>query len=126
MGFDSDSQFCRRLQEKIDTVRQRIQRRIGQLHENPGELPETCPGDKASPGLSRAGHRFLINTDKALLASLEATYAWRCKDWPPIPPIPAPVLSPQQQRQLTTNTAVTVVVAVGIVIVAIALSPVGL
>ena len=126
MGFDSDSQFCRRLREKIDNVRQNIQRRIGQLDENPDNLPESCPGDKANPGLSRAGHRFLINKDKALLAALKATYAWRCKDWPPIPPIPVPVLSPQQQRQLATNTAVTVVVGVGVVVVVIALSPVGL
>jgi RHS repeat-associated protein len=125
MGFDSDSQFCRRLREKIDNVRQNIQRRIGQLDENPDNLPETCPGDKANPGLSRAGHRFLINKDKALLAALEATYAWRCKDWPPIPPIPVPVLSPQQQRQLATNTAVTVIVGV-VIRVVIALSPVGL
>jgi RHS repeat-associated protein len=126
MGFDSDSQFCRRLREKIDHVRQNIQRRIGQLDENPDNLRETCPGDKANPGLSRAGHRFLINKDKALLAALEATYAWRCKDWPKIPPIPVPVLSPQQQRQLATNTAVTVVVGIGVVVVVIALSPVGL
>ncbi len=34
---------------------------------------------------------MLINMDKALLASLEATYAWRCKDKPPSPPVPVPV-----------------------------------
>jgi RHS repeat-associated protein len=88
MGFDSDSQFCRRLLEKIENVRKNIQRRIGQLDENPLNLPETCPGP---PSLSKAGHRMLINMDKALLASLEATYAWRCKDKPPSPPVPVPV-----------------------------------
>jgi len=90
-GFDSDSQFCRRLLEKINNVRENIQRRIGQLDENPLGLPETCPGP---PSLSKAGHRMLINMDKALLASLEATYAWRCKDKPPSPPVPVPVPVP--------------------------------
>jgi RHS repeat-associated protein len=88
MGFDSDSQFCRRLLEKIENVRKNIQRRIGQLDENPLNLPESCPGPAS---LSKAGHRMLINMDKALLASLEATYAWRCKDKPPSPPVPVPV-----------------------------------
>ena len=92
----------------------------------PQTLPGSCPGDKANPGLSRAGHQMLINMDKARLAAYTAEYAWRCKDWPPIPPVPVPVLSPQQQRQLATNTAVTVVVGVGVVVVVIALSPVGL
>jgi RHS repeat-associated protein len=108
-GLDSDSQFCRRLREKIDNVKQNIQRRLGQLDENPDGLPETCPGDKASPSLSRAGHRMLINMDKALLAALEATYAARCKDGPPAPPIPIPVVTPQQQQNtvkaLTWGTA---------------------
>jgi RHS repeat-associated protein len=98
-GFDSDSQFCRRLQEKIDNVKQNIQRRLGQLDENPDNLPETCPGDKAKPSLSRSGHRMLINMDKALLAALEATYAARCKDGPPPPPIPIPVQTPEQQQR---------------------------
>jgi uncharacterized protein RhaS with RHS repeats len=31
MGLDSDSQFCRRLREKIDNVRQNIQRRLNQF-----------------------------------------------------------------------------------------------
>ena len=62
-GFDSDSQFCRRLREKIDNVRERIQRRIGQLDEDRLGLPESCPGN---PSLSRGGHRKLINMDKAL------------------------------------------------------------
>jgi hypothetical protein len=86
-GCDIDSEFCRRLREKIDNVNKRIQRRIGQLDENPRGLPEACPGDKKNPSLSREGHRKLINEDKALMALLEATYAWRCKDKMP-PPLP--------------------------------------
>jgi len=103
-GFDSDSQFCRRLLEKIENVRQNIQRRIGQLDENPLGLPESCPGP---PSLSKAGHRMLINMDKALLASLEATYAWRCKDKPPSPPVPVPVPAPADTA-VKAGTAVSV------------------
>ena len=125
MGLDSDSEYCRRLAEKIDNVRQNIQRRIGQLDENPLGLPESCAGDKLKGSLSKAGHRMLINRDKALLAALEAAYAWRCKDWPPIPPIPVPVLTPQQQQQVVKNTVAVVVVGVGIVVVLV-LSPVGI
>src|SRR5258708_39977762 len=50
------------------------------------QRPGHPPGDDLKPSLSRVGHRMLINMDKALLASLEATYAWRCKDKPPSPP----------------------------------------
>jgi RHS repeat-associated protein len=99
-GFDSDSQFCRRLREKIENVRRSIQRRIGQLDENPLNLPESCPGP---PSLSKAGHRMLINMDKALLATLEATYAWRCKDKPPSPPVP--VLVPADTAVKTGTAA---------------------
>lgn len=45
-GLDSDSEFCRRIREKINNVSERIQRRIGQLDENPLGLPESCAGDK--------------------------------------------------------------------------------
>jgi hypothetical protein len=89
-------------------------------------LPGSCPGDDVKPSLSRRGHQMLINMDKARLAAYVAEYAWRCKDWPPIPPIPVPVLTPQQQQQLATNTATTVVVGIGIVIIVIALSPLGI
>jgi len=99
-GFDSDSQFCRCLREKIENVRRNIQRRIGQLDENPLNLPESCPGP---PSLSKAGHRMLINMDKALLATLEATYAWRCKDKPPSPPVP--VLVPADTAVKTGTAA---------------------
>ena len=75
--------FCKRLAEKIRTVEDRIQRRKGQLQENKGPnnsgpLPETAPGDKQKPGLSKSGHRRLINEDKALLAELKAIYLAKC------------------------------------------------
>lgn len=127
MGFDSDSQRCRYLRQKIENLEESIRKRQRDLQDDPLGLPGSCPAtDKVKPSLTRAGHQFLINTEKAKLAAYTAEYAWRCKDWPPIPPIPVPVLSPQQQRQLATNTAVTVVVGIGVVVVVIALSPVGL
>jgi RHS repeat-associated protein len=106
MGFDSDSQFCRRLLEKIENVRRNIQRRIGQLDENPDGLPETCPGP---PSLSKAGHRMLINMDKALLASLEATYAWRCKDKPPSPPVLVPVPADKAVKAATAASVAVII-----------------
>ncbi|HKV61522.1 MAG TPA: RHS repeat-associated core domain-containing protein [Candidatus Acidoferrum sp.] len=126
MGFDSNSQRCRMLREKIENIEESIRKRQRDLQDDPLGLPGSCPNDKAKPGLSRRGHQMLINMDKARLAAYTAEYAWFCKDWPPIPPIPVPVLNPQQKRQLATNTAVTVVVGVGVVVVVIALSPVGL
>ena len=74
---------CRSLLRRIRNVQERIQRRIGQLREDPLCLPETCPGDKLNPSLSRAGHRCLINKDKALLAALRAEYMAFCGGPPP-------------------------------------------
>ena len=126
MGFDSDSQRCRFLREKIENIEESIRKRQRDLQDDIKNLPGSCPLDDAKPSLSRRGHQMLINMDKARLAAYTAEYAWRCKDWPPIPPIPVPVLSPQQQRQLATNTAATVVVGIAIVIIVIALSPLGI
>lgn len=128
MGFDSDSQRCRMLRDKIKNIEESIRKRQRDLQDDPEGLPGSCPGDKAKPSLSRRGHQMLINMDKARLAAYTAEYAWRCKDWPPIPPIPVPVpvLNPQQQRQLATNSAFAVVAGVAVVIVVIVLSPVGL
>lgn len=126
VGLDSDSQRCRYLREKIANLEESITKRQRDLQDDPKGLPGSCPAtDKIKPSLSRAGHQILINMDKARLAAYVAEYAWRCKDWPPIPPIPVPVLTPQQQQQLTNNTPAVVVVGVGMIIV-VALSPVGL
>ncbi len=97
MGFDSNSQRCRMLREKIENIEESIRKRQRDLQDDPLGLPGSCPNDKAKPSLSRRGHQMLINMDKARLAAYTAEYAWLCKDWPPIPPIPVPVLSPQQQ-----------------------------
>lgn len=117
-GFDSDSDYCRRLREKIENIRQRIQKRRGELDEDPLGLPESCPGDWRNPGLSRRGHRRLINMDKALLAAREAEYAIFCKDLPK-PPIPVP--SPQRSPQTSTNNTAA---AVAVVVIIIILAPV--
>ena len=83
---DPDSEFCRSLRNRIQNVKNRIQRRLGQLDEDPLNLPEKCPGDDLMPSLSKAGHRRLINEDRALLASLQGTYMARCGNEPPNPP----------------------------------------
>ena len=86
-----DPVFCAKLARRIANVEKRISKRIGQLDENPLNLPETCPGDDTKPSLSRRGHRRLINEDKNLLASLRATYAATCMGPPPVPnPAPSP------------------------------------
>jgi RHS repeat-associated protein len=118
MGLDNDSEYCRRLAEKIENIRKSIQRRIGQLDENPDNLPESCPGDRLNPGLSKRGHRFLINMDKARLAAREAEYIIFCKDFPPLPPVPVPV--PHSSPQAAYNAGAGLVVVVIIII----LSPV--
>jgi hypothetical protein len=52
---------------------------LGELAENPQDLPETILGDELLPSLSRCGHRKLINKDKADLAARKAEYLAKCK-----------------------------------------------
>jgi RHS repeat-associated protein len=82
-GLAPNKQFCQRLLEKIENVQNSIDKRIGELDEDPLGLPETCSGDDTAPSLSRQGHRRLINEDKALLAALKGTYLALCSDDPP-------------------------------------------
>ena len=88
-----NAQYCGRLLDKIQNIQKKIDERIGDLDEDRQNLPETCPGDKRNPGLSRAGHRVLINLDKANLAALKALYLAFCSDDPPGVPtaVPPPV-----------------------------------
>jgi RHS repeat-associated protein len=116
-GLDSTSEYCQRLREKIDNVKQRIGRRQGQIDENPQNLPESCPGDQQKPSTSRRGHRRLINQDKALLAWLEVQYFLYCTD-PPAPPRTPPIPAPTPQQT-------TVIGAVGAALLVLILSPVG-
>lgn len=76
-------EYCRRLLEQIENIQKEIDKRIGELHEDPLGLPETCPGDKAKPSLSKEGHRRLLNEHKANLARRKAEYLVFCNDEPP-------------------------------------------
>jgi hypothetical protein len=88
---------CLTLAKKIQNVEQRINRRRGQLDENPNTLPEAAPGDDKNPGLSRRGHRRLINEDKQLLAGLKALYLAKCMQNQPATTIPTPETSPIEE-----------------------------
>jgi hypothetical protein len=105
--------------QRIENVRRRIQKRLGDLDEDPLGLPESCPGDSEHPSLSRRGHRRLINQDKALLAALEAMYAVRCKDTPPSAPVPVPIPIPiplPAPGSADTQTKVAATVSTGLVV----------
>jgi RHS repeat-associated protein len=85
-----NSEYCRRLLERINNLIKKIREREGELHENPQNLPEACPGDDKKPSLSRRGHRKLINMDKADLARRQAEYLAYCSNNPPRIPVVVP------------------------------------
>jgi RHS repeat-associated protein len=89
------TQYCSNLLDKIRNIQARIDKRTGELDEDPQGLPEACAGDKLRPSLSRAGHRMLINLDKALLAARKAEYLAFCDDDPPGLPIAVPPPTPK-------------------------------
>jgi RHS repeat-associated protein len=108
-------EFCKRLAEKIENVDQRIRKRIGELDEDPLNLPEGCAGDDLKPSLSRRGHRRLINEDKALLSNLKAQLLAWCQDddqddgekggpWMPPIPVPDPVKQSEANAKATGTT----------------------
>jgi hypothetical protein len=76
-------EFCNRLLDRIRNIQNKIDERLGEFDEDPKGLPESCPFDKTKPGLSRAGHRMLINMDKANLAAQKALYLAFCSSDPP-------------------------------------------
>jgi RHS repeat-associated protein len=45
MGFDSDSQRCRMLREKIENIEESIRKRQRDLQDDPRTLPGSCPND---------------------------------------------------------------------------------
>ena len=87
-------QYCSRLLDRIQNIQRKIDERLGELDEDPGTLPESCPGDKLKPSLSRAGHRMLINIDKANLAAKKALYLAFCGNDPPGVPVAVPPPTP--------------------------------
>jgi RHS repeat-associated protein len=84
LGLNPNSPRCIRLRRKIRNIQNKIDERIGELHEDPLGLPERCPGDTRKPSLSRYGHReILIKGDKANIARLKARYLAECSKYPP-------------------------------------------
>lgn len=77
-GLDPSSEQCISLLEKIRNVEHEIQKRIGELDEDPLGLPEICEGDDKKPSQSKRGHRRLLNMHKANLAALKAMYLAKC------------------------------------------------
>jgi hypothetical protein len=119
----TNSAFCRRLAERIQKIEDRIQERIGQLDENPLDLPETCAGDDVQPSSSRRGHRRLINEDKQLLAQRRGEYSLMCFDDPDdpfLPPAfnPVPQTSPQADTQTRQQQAAAAATMTGLLILA--------
>jgi RHS repeat-associated protein len=112
-------EYCRRLLEKIRNVEERIQKRIGELDEDPLDLPEACPGDDVKPSLSRRGHRRLINEDKALLAALKGYYAAYCQTPPPPVPVPAPQPETQPETAPSPNSSNNTALLIGLGVLAI-------
>jgi hypothetical protein len=67
---------CGSVSKKIENIRKEIQKRIGELHEDPQGLPWSLPG--AKPHQTREGHVKILNEHKANLAKQAAIYATCC------------------------------------------------
>jgi RHS repeat-associated protein len=87
-------EFCKKLAATMRSLEKKIQQRLDEYETDQfGGLPEACPGDLEKPGLSKRGHRWLIETDTRNLAWKTAVYRAYCNG-PTPPPIPIPVLQP--------------------------------
>lgn len=72
---------CGAVSRKIENLRKEIDKRTGELHEDPQKLPWKLPG-KAKPRETREGHVRLLNEHKANLAKQKAIYVACCgADW---------------------------------------------
>ncbi len=58
--FTPETAYCKSLRKKMDNIKKDIETREKELDQNPGALPETCPGDLEHPKRSREGHRRII------------------------------------------------------------------
>jgi len=57
----SEADRANYLSKKIDNIARDLQKRKGELREDPSKLAERVKGDKAKPSLSRWGHRKIMN-----------------------------------------------------------------
>lgn len=71
---------CGAVSKKIENIRKEIEKRTGELHEDPQGLPWSIPG--AKPSQTREGHVKLLNEHKANLAKQVGIYVACCGgDW---------------------------------------------
>lgn len=71
---------CAKVKKKIENIKREIEKRQGELHENPQGLPWDKPG--AKPRETRKGHVRILNEHKANLDKQKAIYVACCGgDW---------------------------------------------
>lgn len=76
-----NNERCKALKKTIENKKKDIQKRLGEMHEDPLGLPWRAPGDETKPSLSRWGHQKIIDKQKASLAADKAMYqALGCGD----------------------------------------------
>ncbi|MCH2074358.1 MAG: hypothetical protein MK130_05805 [Puniceicoccaceae bacterium] len=77
---DDESDKCKRLKRKIENLRREIyDKRIPDLENNPGDLPEYIgPGEKLRDTVR--GHRKLLDRQLRRLRELEARYEKECRN----------------------------------------------
>lgn len=72
---------CDKVKRKIENIKKEINKRRGELHEDPEELPWDLPGP-SKPRETRNGHKKLLNEHKANLAKQKGLYVACCGgDW---------------------------------------------
>jgi uncharacterized Zn-binding protein involved in type VI secretion len=68
---------CAKVEKKIANIKKEIQKRTGELHEDPQSLPWDLPGNPA-PSLTRKGHVKLLNKHKENLAKQKGLHCACC------------------------------------------------
>ena len=68
---------CAKVEKKIANLKKEINKRIGELHEDPQSLPWDLPGNPA-PRLTRKGHVKILNMHKANLAGQKGIHCACC------------------------------------------------
>jgi hypothetical protein len=110
-GLKWDSQKCASVARTIENIKKEIQKRTGEMNEDPQTLPWSVPGDDVNPSLSKGGHLRLINEFKRDLAMWQGLYDANCKDdEPPTPPqfcpLKLPYVSPETKKNIVKGTAI--------------------
>ena len=77
-----NEQYCQRLAERIENLKNKIKRAENNLELDKLNLPETCAGDDKKPSLSKRGHRQELDNHKQNLTKRETEYRDNCGDPP--------------------------------------------